>query len=43
MLYFCNLLEIVYNMSLSDTFFLLNLVPFAQVHQNKMLVATLPK
>jgi hypothetical protein len=43
MLYFCNLLEIVYNMALSDSFFLLSLVTLAQLHQNKMLVATLPK
>jgi hypothetical protein len=43
MLYFGNLLEIVYNMALSDTFFLLNLVTLAQLQQTKMLVPTLPK
>jgi hypothetical protein len=43
MLYFGDLLEIVYNMALSDTFFLLSLVTLAQLHQNKMLVTTLPK
>jgi hypothetical protein len=43
MLYVGNLLEIVYNMALSDTFFLLNLVTLARLHQNEMLVLTVPK